>query len=271
MEEKQIKQRKFVCGDIHGNYKGLMQCLQRSNFDYENDTLIQLGDVADGWSEVYKCVEELLTIKNLISIKGNHCDWFNDWILFNKHPTDWQQGGLGTLKSYCEELDKLYYNKETGGYVTSLLDTDIPQSHRDFFRKQNRYYKDENNNIFVHGGFNRHYLLKNQMDDSIFWWDRDLWMQALSVKNLIETQGELLELNQFKPKFNIKEPCNKIFIGHTATVSWKTDKPMKAANIWNLDTGAGFRGKLTIMNVDTEEYFQSDDVQVLYPNEKGRN
>jgi calcineurin-like phosphoesterase family protein len=248
----------FVMGDVHGAYKALLQCLERSGFNKEEDTLIQLGDVADGWSEVYQCVEELLTIKNLISIKGNHCDWFNDFLLFAIHPTDWQQGGLGTLKSYCYQLDKLYYNKEVGGYITSLLDTDIPQTHRNFFNRQNKYYKDENNNVFVHGGFNRHYLLKDQINNSIFWWDRDLWYSALSHKDVNHT-------------FKIKEDLNKIFIGHTATVSWGTDKPIKAANIWNLDTGAGWKGKLTIMNVDTEEYFQSDEVTELYKNEKGRN
>ena len=46
---------------------------------------------------------------------------------------------------------------------------------------------------------------------------------------------------------------------------------MKAANIWNLDTGAGFEGKLTIMNVDTKEYYQSDKLTTLYTNERGRN
>ena len=35
-------------GDIHGNYRGLLQCLEKSNFDYDNDKLIQLGDVVDG-------------------------------------------------------------------------------------------------------------------------------------------------------------------------------------------------------------------------------
>ena len=61
----------FVIGDIHGNYRGLMQCLERSNFDYDKDTLISLGDVVDGHSESYEVVEELLKIKNLIAIKGN--------------------------------------------------------------------------------------------------------------------------------------------------------------------------------------------------------
>jgi hypothetical protein len=34
--------------------------------------------------------------------------------------------------------------------------------------------------------------------------------------------------------------------------------PMKAANIWNIDTGSGKwdYGKLTIMNIETLEYWQ---------------
>lgn len=65
----------FCCGDIHGNYKALKQVLEKSNFDYDNDTLISLGDIVDGWSDTYKCVEELLKIKNRIDIKGNHIIW----------------------------------------------------------------------------------------------------------------------------------------------------------------------------------------------------
>jgi serine/threonine protein phosphatase 1 len=46
---------------------------------------------------------------------------------------------------------------------------------------------------------------------------------------------------------------------------------MNAANVWNVDTGVAFYGKLTGMNVDTKTYYQSDLIRTLYPNEKGRN
>ena len=55
-----------------------------------------------------------------------------------------------------------------------------------------------------------------------------------------------------------------VFIGHTATTAWHTDQPMHAANIWNLDTGAGFRGRLTIMDVATKRFWQSDPVTRWY-------
>ena len=32
----------------------------------------------------------------------------------------------------------------------------------------------------------------------------------------------------------------------------------KGCEVWDLDTGGGYEGKLTIMNVHTKEYWQSD-------------
>ncbi len=254
----------YVLGDLHGCYKGLKQCLERSNFDYETDTLIQLGDVVDGWDEVYECVEELLKIKKLKILKGNHDDWFKHFLTLNTHPVSWLQGGEGTLKSYCDNLGK-WFEPKYSGYNTNLKSIDIPKSHIDFFNNQLPYYKDNNNNIFVHGGFDRLYKLDNQPDNEIFWWDRNLWNQALSVKSGIGFEG------MSKPSLKIIESCNEIFIGHTPTISWKTDKPINASIIWNLDTGAGFgAGKLTIMNIESKEYFQSDPAKSLYPNYKGR-
>lgn len=86
-------------GDIHGAYKALLQCLERSGFDKENDTLIQLGDIADGWSEVYECVEELLSIKNLISIRGNHDMWFKKYLETGVHPVRGAQGSQVSIDS----------------------------------------------------------------------------------------------------------------------------------------------------------------------------
>lgn len=254
--------RIIVTGDIHGNFKGLKQCLERSNFDYENDTLIQLGDIVDGWNEVYQCVDELLKIKNLISIKGNHDDWFNTYLLRGVHPTGWSYGGEGTLDSYCINLGCYYDKNHNGKFNTNLNNyNDIPQTHRNFFNKQLNYYKDEDNNVFVHGGFARNLRLKDQTDSSIYYWDRDLWLQALGYKSMNNTEHP----------FKIKEPVKEIYIGHTTTMNWDTDKPMNAVNIWNLDTGSGFKGKLTFMDINTKEYWQSDRVDEMYKDQKGRN
>lgn len=250
-------------GDIHGGYKALMQCLERSKFDYEKDILIQLGDITDGWSEVYETVEELLKIKNLITIRGNHDDWFVQWLNKGIHPQIWDQGGYGTLLSYCRNLDKKL-QEIPGGYTTNLIPEDIPESHIKFFKDQENYYT-LNNNLFVHGGFNRHFDIDDEMFNSknVLIWDRDLWKSALGFKAMMRG---VQKYHQFK---NVNK-FDTIFIGHSSTVMWGEEIPMKAANIWNLDTGAGFNGKLTIMDVETKEYWQSDKVKKLYKDEKGR-
>ena len=70
----------FVLGDIHGAYKALTQVLDQSRFDYEKDTLISLGDTCDGWPDTRKCFDELLKIKNLVYILGNHDFWALRWM-----------------------------------------------------------------------------------------------------------------------------------------------------------------------------------------------
>lgn len=86
--------RTFVMGDIHGAYQALLQCLQRAGFDNEKDTLIQLGDVTDGYGQVYECVEALLGIKHLIPLIGNHDDWLGTFIKTDFHPQYWNYGGM---------------------------------------------------------------------------------------------------------------------------------------------------------------------------------
>ena len=64
---------------------------------------------------------------------------------------------------------------------------------------------------------------------------------------------------------------NEIFIGHTTTMFWKTVDYMKAANIYNLDTGAGWFGRLCMLNINTKEAYYSDLTKDLYPEYKGRS
>lgn len=244
-------------GDIHGNYRALAQCLDKVQFDFRSDTLIQLGDVADGYNQVYECVELLLKIDNLIAIRGNHDDWFNEFIITGIHPDNWEQGGKATAYSYLKRIDKENLIIPAGsGYKAELNPADIPEEHQRFFRNQHLYYIDDNNNCFVHAGFNRHLAFKGQPTE-IYYWDRSLWSAALSFRAFDRN-------NQSGNKFQMVTPFNEIFIGHTSTLNWNTDKPMQAANIHNIDTGAGHGHRLTTMDVESKEYWQSDLVSELY-------
>jgi serine/threonine protein phosphatase 1 len=243
--------RRFVMGDIHGAYKALKQCLHNSAFDYENDLLIQLGDVVDGYPQSFECVEELLKIKHLIAIKGNHDDWFDEFIKTDFHPYFWNHGGKATLSSYLDVTGKSSRIISTGkGFKSALESNDIPASHKSFFSSQLTHYIDDENRCFIHAGFKANLPFSAQKTED-FYWDRSLWEQALACKNNHE---------QFQMKANFKE----IYIGHTPTTKFDGDQPLTAFNIHNLDTGAGHSGRLTIMDLETKNFWQSAPTPDLY-------
>ena len=273
------KQKVFVMGDKHGAAKAMQQCFERSGFDFEKDLLIDLGDICDGWGETYECVELLMKCKNLIAIRGNHDWWWMEYIHGGIHPTQFKHGALATLKSYgfnClgKEWEKfqLRWDTQTQEVVTNFNVGNIPESHKKFFKYQHRYYLDENKRLFVHGGINRHIPI-NEQTDQILYWDRDLWYSVVGASTMVSSNYKKIKTNG---------AYKEIYIGHTATVNWTEDNepfdggihhittPMNRFNIWNMDTGAGFVGKLTIMDIDTKEYWQSDFCKDLYPDEKGR-
>jgi len=239
--------RRFVMGDIHGEADKLKAALKAVNFDYENDELIQLGDIVDRGLQSYECVEELLKIKKLISIKGNHDVCFYDSIRTGRANILFNQGGKQTLQSYIRNCDP---DKEISiklsEYSTDFDYDNYPITHINFFANQKNYYLDQENNFFVHGGFDRHKLVEEESDPEVFYWDRDLFLAAKSYASMKNNNYP------FKMKNNFKE----VFIGHTPTTYFEETKPINAANIWNLDTGCGKGGLLTIMNVKTKEYVQ---------------
>ena len=244
-------------GDVHGAYKCLLQCLERSGFDYGQDRLIQLGDVVDGYPESYECVEKLLKIPNLVAIRGNHDDWIYEFCKTGYHPARWAYGGIATLKSYFQHCNRKKAIIPSGsGFKTSLNPEDIPAAHKKFFVRQQLYFIDDEGRCFVHGGFDRFHPFAHQRAATYFW-DRDLWDAALAW--LLKEK-----LRPGQATFEIRTHFHEIFIGHTPTTYWKLDVPMNAAHIYNCDTGAGSTGRLTIMNVGTKKYWQSDPVQTLY-------
>lgn len=240
-------------GDIHGAFLALKECLEMVQFDYDRDLLVQIGDIADGAPQVYECVEELIKIRKLVAIRGNHDNWLAEFIRTDYHPYNWNYGGRGTLISYLGRAGKEgKYFQRGKGYKTALSPSDIPEQHRDFFLSQSPYLIDEKVRCFVHGGFDRSLPIEQQ-DGSELYYNRSLFKDAVEH----QLNGE---------PYIIKDEFTEIFIGHTPTQNWDSDVPMKKFNIYNVDTGAGHEGKLTIMDIDTKEYWQSRPIPELYGN-----
>lgn len=237
--------RTFALGDPHGGYKALIQVLELCNFNKKLDHLIVLGDVVDGWPDTVEVIEELLTIKNLYPIMGNHDFWCYNWIRYGWRPAIWlMQGGQATVDSY-----------KSKGLEERTDELKILTRHKmKYFDKCNAYYIDDRRNAYVHGGYAS---VSGLGDDSLdtYMWDRDLWDKAKSAKTT---------------QLNMTKMYNKVFIGHTSMGFGS--KPLKmGGNVINCDTGGGWEGALSIINVDTEEVFQSDTVKILYPEILGRS
>lgn len=235
--------RTLVVGDIHGGFKALKQVFNRAGVT-KNDKLIFLGDYVDGWSESAELIQFLIELNRkqaCVFIRGNHDLWCDLWLNNGASNPIWEvHGGKETVESYIRT-----------GYLAN-------DEHRLFFSKMKNYHIDDKNRLFLHAGFTSEKGAGNE-EDAAYYFDRSLWSESLS-------------------KFKTKELCldrarlyHEIFIGHTPTVNYGEDSPMNVFNIWNVDTGAAFKGKLTVLDIDTKEFWQSDAVWKLYPTEKGRN
>jgi serine/threonine protein phosphatase 1 len=223
--------RVFVIGDIHGAYRALRQCLERSGFDPESDRLISLGDVCDGWPETKASVDHLMQIKNLTYILGNHDWWTLQWMLTGRIEEIWyKQGGKATIDSYQEG---------------------IPPEHLVFFSDALFHYV-HSNKLFVHAGIDPRKPLDQQSKET-FLWDRTLAGLALDLYGYSAER----KLSAF----------DEIYVGHTPI---PYPKPIHSLGIWLMDTGAGWSGVLSMMDIKTKEMFISDPVPTLYPGIEGR-
>ncbi|MBS1486730.1 MAG: serine/threonine protein phosphatase [Bacteroidetes bacterium] len=241
--------RTLAIGDIHGGFKALEQVLLRAQIS-DSDTLIFLGDYVDGWSDVYDLVEWLMTYQQLhkercILLKGNHDDWCEKWLRTNVED-DYKRkhGAQSTYDSYAH------------------VSSEVRSKHLNFFEKMKLYHIDNKNRLFVHAGFTSEYGPAKEYVPSYLFNDRTLWEMVISLGRTITKDSPY-----FPKRMKL---FHEVFIGHTPVTDYGHTTPMNILNLWNLDTGAAFNGKLTVMDVDSKQYWQSDIVSGLYPNEAGR-
>lgn len=240
--------RTLVIGDIHGGYKALRQVLSRAEVTIE-DKLIFLGDYVDGWSEPDKVVDYLLELKEkqpCVFLRGNHETLLVKWLITKEVNKLWElHGGDATLKVYKE------------------MELSSVERHMVFFESLERYYIDSENRLFVHAGFTNPKGIDAEFFEEYLYWDRTLWELAMAKDPNLTIKDKLY------PR-RLKH-YSEIFIGHTPVTLFGFSEPQHFANVWNIDTGAAFKGVISILDVDSKVYWQSDPVYTLYPEEVGRN
>ena len=241
----------FVIGDIHGGLKALHQVIERAKVTAA-DTLIFLGDYVDGWSQSPEVLDFLIDLEsqqNCIFIKGNHDELLLRWLLMGTKDIDetmwFKHGGEATVKAYKKVTEK---NK---------------QRHIHFLQKLHNYHLDHKNRLFVHAGFTNSNGVTAEFYPKLFYWERTLWETALCL------DPALLKTSIYYPKRLLL--YHEIYIGHTPVTKIGETIPVNKACVWNVDTGAAFKGSLTILDVDAKTFWQSDPLPALYPTEIGRN
>lgn len=239
--------RTLVIGDIHGGLRALEQIFERARVCVA-DRLIFLGDYVDGWSESPQVLDFLMQLEHshdCIFLRGNHDDLLLEWLRGKENKLWHQHGGEATVLAY------------------SVLPVNIKEQHIAFLARLQNYHIDSKNRLFVHAGFTNLHGVDHEYFPRLLFWERTLWEMALALdKNL--SPDDLSYPKRFKV-------YDEIFIGHTPVTRIDETVPLNRANVWNVDTGAAFKGKLSIMDVDTKEFWQSDLLPDLYPSEKGRN
>ncbi|WP_432412167.1 metallophosphoesterase family protein [Rasiella sp. SM2506] len=240
--------RIVVVGDIHGGLRALEQVLNYVK-PSEKDTFIFLGDYVDGWSDNAETIRFLISFAenyNCIFLRGNHDELLYNYLKGKETSPMWlNHGGESSIKSYAK-----------------LSEAEIDE-HLQFFERLENFHIDSQNRCYLHAGFTDQKGPAFEYFENMVYWDRTLWEMVCALDDSISTESDIYpkRLKLFK----------EIYIGHTPVFRIGKEVPANFANVWNVDTGAAFKGRLSMMDVDTKEIWQSDPVWKLYPDETGRN
>lgn len=219
---------KYVMSDIHGEYNTFLKMLKKINFN-KDDMLYIIGDVIDRGENSLLIVEYIRNNKNIVYIKGNHEEFFLDFIKRND-PYPWiTYGGLNTYNEIAKKGIK--YAKDLYNYINQLP----------YFFVVDKF-------ILVHAG------VKIPINHS-----------NLSIEEIFENYGET---NCLLNSLLGKELQYKDYIticGHTPTQFIKTNK--HKGKIYNtsgtiyIDCGCGYEeGHLGCLCLDNlKEYYVEYD------------
>ena len=237
-----------VIGDIHGGLKALEQLIREANLPAKTQYIF-VGDYVDGWSQSFEVVRFLIEFSqnhDCIFLRGNHDELLHRYLKTDELNPMWlREGGASTVKSYLDigSIDK--------------------EQHLLFLENLINFHIDSENRLFLHAGFTNLHGPDYEFYPNMVYWDRTLWEMACALDTSISEADDRYpkRLKLFK----------EIYIGHTPVTRIGLDKPTNFANVWNVDTGAAFKGKISMLDIDSKEIWQSDPVHLLYPKENGRN
>lgn len=147
--------RMLVISDIHGCYKEFQELLEKAGYEPASDRLYLLGDYMDRGPQSKDAIEkvmELVDVDGAIALRGNHDQFFLDWL---DDPVEGMRrvalnGGLETIESFLGEVDRDAADPDVWRAWAEAIKRDYPDM-VDFLRRL-PYYREDSGYILVHAG-----------------------------------------------------------------------------------------------------------------------
>lgn len=256
--------RRFIIGDIHARFGLMKSALEKAGFNQDEDILYSVGDICDRGDEPAETIRFLMGLRDFRPVLGNHDIWLEEYLYMERPSPIWlgQNGGSSTFQAIL------------------MMDDDERRRIRRWLGNGFPVIRVEDDAIIVHGGIpfplseedilrigsihrpipmSKAYspsLLKAGTD--LRWleeliWDRDYLFSALPDK---KRQNDSRPDKKLSPIMTERT----IFIGHTPLVFINDSKPFFSDeyHLIAIDTGAGSGlGPITVMDMDTKEYWQA--------------
>jgi bis(5'-nucleosyl)-tetraphosphatase (symmetrical) len=264
----------YAIGDLQGCYIELLELLDLINFDKENDSLWFTGDLVNRGPQSLECLR-FVKDNNFITVLGNHDlhllavgvkqaklrhkdtldeilraadrDELLDWLLHR--PLSHQDFKLGYTMVHAGLSPQWDIEQAVScaGEVEALL---RGAGHEEFF---SHMYGD----------------LPDSWSDNLQGWDRWRFITNCLTRirycgpdgrlTLMEKGPPGTQTSPFIPWFTVaqrKTRGNKIIFGHWATIRLGNKQDFTAANVYPLDGGCVWGGKLMALRLEDAAYFQ---------------
>lgn len=223
----------------------MIDALTRSGFKAGEDELYPLGDFCDRGPSPIEVLNFIYSLPNCYPIMGNHDLYLMEYLSgliptyrFLNWITD-RNGGSVTVREVdkqSEEWKKRVLNRLISTPFVRMLD----------------------NNILVHGGFNIDMMENHTPFEYVDKASKDISKEEyINIFHEIAWDRSLIKSSQ-NENGNLSIPWdNRFFLGHTPIINGDKS-PYITEKIIDIDTGSFVSfGSITVMDVDTLEYWQS--------------
>ena len=148
----------YAISHIHGYLNEFIDALNKIDLSDKESRLILLGDYIDNGSQSFQVISKIIELekiypKQIITLFGNHEEWFYDWLILDK-PTASAFGE--TIQSFFspEELKEILVSNPNNFEIAIRNAIKTKTKFIDWFKERykDKHYYETDNQIFVHAG-----------------------------------------------------------------------------------------------------------------------